>query len=128
MSEAGNDMSGIGIDHEELRVFWNIARFHAKMNAAPSYFGPTVLESVPPPAWSFGESPSQSDEFVSQVLAAETGETTAALADYGDVLPVVGVLSILCDGSGDPRALLEVTEVSVGAGQVVEAFRVVYQS
>ena len=41
----------VEFDHEELRVFWDLARFHAKLNAAPTYFGPTTLESVPPPAW-----------------------------------------------------------------------------
>ena len=44
------ELSEIEFDHEELRVFWDLARFHAKLNAAPTYFGPTTLESVPPPA------------------------------------------------------------------------------
>ncbi len=128
MSEPEGTFSEEDFDHEELRVFWNLARFHAKLNAAPSYFGPTALESVPPPAWSFGESAADSDEFVTQVLVDEGGRTTAPRADYGDELPQVGVLSLLCDGSGAPRALLEVTEVTVGADTVVEAFHVVYQS
>ena len=45
------ELSEIEFDHEELRVFWELARYHAKLNAAPTYFGPTTLESVPPPAW-----------------------------------------------------------------------------
>ena len=125
--EQGADQSEIDFDHEELRVFWDLARFHAKLNAAPSYFGPTTLESVPPPAWSFGETPTQSDEFVAQVLAAESGETTAPVADYAGDLPEAGTLSILCDGSGKPRALVEITDVTAG-DDVVESFRVVYQA
>ena len=128
MSDPEVDLSEIEFDHEELRVFWDLARFHAKLNAAPTYFGPTTLESVPPPAWSFGESSEQSDEFVVGVLAAEGGETTAPLADYHGEMPETGVLSILCDGSGKPRALVEVSDVTVTADEVVEAFRVVYQS
>jgi uncharacterized protein YhfF len=128
MSDPEVDLSEIEFDHEELRVFWDLARFHAKLNAAPTYFGPTTLESVPPPAWSFGESAEQSDEFVTSVLAEEGGETTAPLADYDGETPQAGVLSILCDGSGKPRALVEVTDVTVTDDQVVEAFQVVYQS
>jgi hypothetical protein len=119
--------SEVDFDHEELRVFWDLARFHAKLNAAPTYFGPTTLESVPPPAWAFGEAAEESDAFVAQVLADETGSTTATRADHGDDLPETGVLSILCDGAGVPRALVEVTDVVVEGDDVVESFKVVYQ-
>ena len=122
------ELSEIEFDHEELRVFWELARYHAKLNAAPTYFGPTTLESVPPPAWAYGESVEESDAFVAQVLADEQGRMTAAAADYGDELPEVGVLSILCDGSGVPRALVEVADVTVAGDEVVESFKVVYQA
>jgi uncharacterized protein YhfF len=128
MDEPEVDLSETDFDHEELRVFWDLARFHAKLNAAPSYFGPTTLESVPPPAWAYGDSAQESDAFVEQVLADERGETTADAADYLGDLPQVGVLSILCDGSGVPRALVEVSEVRTTGDEVVEAFRVVYRA
>ena len=122
------DVSEVDFDHEELRVFWDLARFHAKLNAAPTYFGPTTLESVPPPAWAYGDSADESDAFVAQVLADERGSTTAAEADYAGELPQTGVLSILCDGSGVPRALVEVTDVAVAGDEDVESFQVVYQA
>ena len=128
MDEPEVDLSETDFDHEELRVFWDLARFHAKLNAAPSYFGPTTLESVPPPAWAYGDSAQESDAFVEQVLADEGGETTADAADYLGDLPQVGVLSILCDGSGVPRALVEVSEVRTTGDEVVESFRVVYRA
>ena len=122
------DLSEIEFDHEELRVFWELARYHAKLNAAPTYFGPTTLESVPPPAWAYGESAGESDAFVAGVLADEQGETTATAQEYAGELPETGVLSILCDGSGVPRALVEVTGVTVTGEDVVESFKVVYQA
>lgn len=128
MDQPEVDLSEIEFDHEELRVFWELARYHAKLNAAPTYFGPTTLESVPPPAWAYGESVGESDAFVAQVLADEEGETTAAAEDYAGELPEVGVLSILCDGSGVPRALVEVTGVDASGGDVVESFKVVYRT
>jgi len=128
MEQPEVDLSEIEFDHEELRVFWELARYHAKLNAAPTYFGPTTLESVPPPAWAYGESPDESDAFVARVLADEKGETTATADEYAGELPATGVLSILCDGSGKPRALVEVSGVTVTGDDVVESFKVVYQA
>lgn len=122
------ELSDVEFDHEELRVFWELARYHAKLNAAPTYFGPTTLESVPPPAWAYGDSAEESDAFVDRVLADDGGSTSAPTEDYRGDLPQTGVLSILCDGSGAPRALVEVSDVVVSDGQVVEAFKVVYRS
>ena len=128
MEQPEVDPSDIEFDHEELRVFWELARYRAKLNAAPTYFGPTTLESVPPPAWAYGEVAGESDAFVAQVLTDECGETSATADDYAGELPEVGVLSILCDGSGVPRALVEVTDVAVFGHDVVESFKVVYQA
>lgn len=122
------EISEIEFDHEELRVFWELARYHAKLNAAPTYFGPTTLESVPPPAWAYGDSAEESDAFVARVLADDGGSTTAQTADYAGDLPQSGVLSIVCDGSGVPRALVEVTDVAVSDDEVVESFKVVYRA
>ena len=122
------DISEVEFDHEELRVFWDLARFHAKLNAAPTYFGPTTLESVPPPAWAYGDSVEESDAFVARVLADDGGSTSAPTEDYLGDLPETGVLSILCDGSGVPRALVEVADVAVSGSEVVESFKVVYRS
>jgi uncharacterized protein YhfF len=127
MDEPEVDLSGIEFDHEELRVFWELARYHAKLNAAPTHFGPTTLESVPPPAWAYGDSAQESDAFVARALADETGSTTAPGDDYAGDYPETGTLSILCDGAGVPRALVEVTDVTVSGDEVVESFKVVYQ-
>jgi uncharacterized protein YhfF len=118
-------------DHPEVRAFWELARFHAKFNSAPSYFGPTTLEVVVPPAWSYGGSREESDAFVASVLSGETSSTEADHSEYDDAeapLPTVGSLSILCDGSGRPAALLEVTRVDLDGARVAEHFRVVYRA
>jgi uncharacterized protein YhfF len=97
-------------------AFWELARFHAKLNSAPTYFGPTTLEVVPPPAWAFGASAEEADELLGLVLAGDKTATAGALWDYeaeGEALPEVGSLSILLDGRGHPRALINVTDVAV---------------
>ena len=126
MEQPETEPSDVEFDHEELRVFWDLARYHAKLNAAPTYFGPTTLESAPPPAWAYGDSAEESDAYVDRVLADGEGRTTAPAADYAGDHPETGTLSILCDGSGAPRALVEVSDVTVTGDEVDESFRVVY--
>jgi uncharacterized protein YhfF len=104
------------VDESEVRSFWDLARFHAKLNVAPSYFGPTTLEVVPPPAWSFGATPEQSDELLALVLDGTKTAAASALWDYeadGEQLPEPGTLSIILDGRDHPRALIQITEVEV---------------
>ena len=103
-------------ERSAVEAFWELARFHANLNIAPSYFGPTTLEVVPPPAWSFGADPAQADELLGLVLSGAKTATASARWDYeggGDSLPQPGNLSILLDGAGHPRALIEATDVRV---------------
>ena len=103
-------------DHSPVEAFWELARFHAKLNVAPTYFGPTTLEVVPPPAWSFGANEEQADALLALVLDGTKTATAGALWDYesdGEELPEVGSLSIILDGRGHPRALIECTAIEV---------------
>jgi uncharacterized protein YhfF len=94
------------------------------MNTAPSYFGPTTLEVVPPPAWSFGASAEEADALLALVLDGTKTATASAHADYateGEPLPEPGTLGIVLDGAGNPRALVETTDVRVVAFDEVDA-------
>ena len=100
----------------EIRAFWDLARFHAKLNTAPAYFGPTTLEVVPPPAWSFGATPEHADGLLALVLKGTKTATASSLWEFeaeGEALPEPGTLSIILDGHGHPRALIETTAVEV---------------
>lgn len=111
-------------DRTPVEAFWELARFHAKLNAAPTYFGPTVLEVVPPPAWAFGADAEQADALLQLVLAGTKTATASALRDYERdeaPLPQVGSLSIIVDGRGHPRALIETTAVEVRPFSQVDA-------
>jgi uncharacterized protein YhfF len=112
------------VDHSAVESFWELARFRTKLNAAPSYFGPTPLEAVPPPAWAFGASPEQADELLALVLDGTKTATAGALWDYENdevPLPEIGSLSIIVDGRGHPRALIETTAVEVRPFAEVDA-------
>jgi uncharacterized protein YhfF len=104
------------IGRSPVEVFWDLARFHAKINPAPAYFGPTPLEVVPPPAWAFGADPEQADSLLALVLDGTKTATASALWDYeteGEPIPEPGSLSIVLDGRGHPRALIQTTAVEV---------------
>lgn len=99
-----------------VAAFWQTARRAARLDQLPGYFGPSALESVQPPAWSFGATVEQADELLALVLAGTKTATASALWDYqadDEQLPEVGTLGIVTDGEGRPRALLATTRVSV---------------
>jgi uncharacterized protein YhfF len=106
----------VTVDDDPVRSFWDLARFHAKLNTAPAYFGPTTLEVVPPPAWSFGANAEQADALLALVLDGTKTATAGALWDFeteDEPLPEPGSLSIILDGQGRPRALIECTAAEV---------------
>lgn len=105
-----------GADPEEIRTFWAVARSRARLNPLPAYFGPTPLEAVVPPAWSFGATPDQAEELLALVLAGTKTATSGAAWDYEAEevpLPRAGTLAIVLDGASHPRALVETTDVRV---------------
>lgn len=108
------------MDEGEIERYWTIARSQARITSMPGYFGPTTLEMLAPSAWSFGATPEQADELLALVLDGTKTATAGALADYqpdgdsaAEPLPEPGTLSILLDGAGHPRALIEATHVAV---------------
>lgn len=92
-------------DSAALCEFWALAR--AKHPALP-------VER--PEAWAFGATPEHADGLLAPVLEGTKSGTASSLRDYeGDEEPVpaVGDLSIILDGSGMPRAVLEVASIDI---------------
>ncbi|MBL3686015.1 ASCH domain-containing protein [Leucobacter zeae] len=69
-----------------------------------------------PEAWPFGATREHAEELLALVLAGTKTGTASSLWDYehtGDPLPEAGELSIILDGDGAPRAVIETTDVRV---------------
>lgn len=67
-----------------------------------------------PEAWAFGATPEHADGLLRLVLDGVKTGTASSLWDYeedSEPIPAVGELSIILDGAGAPRAVLETTEV-----------------
>lgn len=114
MTEPTEDTGAV--DDAEIAAFWEVAKRRGKLTLIPGYFGPTPVESVQPPAWSFGATPEHADELLDLVLAGTKTATASALWDFeadDEPLPEPGMLGILLDSAGEPRALIVTTEVSV---------------
>src|SRR5215203_3583356 len=103
-------------DDNELDAFWDIAREHADLGGVPVFSGANPMRTLRPPAWAFGATPEQSDELLGLVLDGTKTATSSSEGDYAkesEELPVPGVLGIVLDGAGHPRALVVTTEVRV---------------
>ncbi len=105
----------------DVERFWTLARRQARIETLPGYLGPSTLEVLAPPTWSFGETPEQADALLDLVLDGTKTATSSALRDHDDgALPQVGSIDIVLDSSGRPRALLKTTGVEVVAFDEVD--------
>ncbi|HEY4613876.1 MAG TPA: ASCH domain-containing protein [Citricoccus sp.] len=69
-----------------------------------------------PEAWAFGATPEHADGLLELVLDGTKTATSSALWDHeatGEPVPRPGDLSIILDGAGRPRAVLETTAVEI---------------
>jgi uncharacterized protein YhfF len=110
-----------------IQEFWEASRARAGLGRLPAFItGAAWVTEMPPPAWSFGDSPGLADELLALVLAGEKTGTSSAAEIYQCVdepRPVPGMLSIVLDSAGTPRALLRTTAVEeVPFDQVREDF------
>ena len=113
-------MNGVGAVNEveagdEISAFWELARRGVGLGRLGVVVGPSPSDSVPPPAWAFGDSPELADELLDLVLAGTKTATSSGAWEYDDEAPVpaAGDLSIILDGRGHPRALVRTTTVRV---------------
>ena len=75
-------------------------------------------------SWAFGDSPDLSDRLLGLVIAGPKRATCGSLDAYrarGDSVPVVGEYSVVCDGAGAARCVLQTTEVRILAFEDVDA-------
>jgi hypothetical protein len=116
-----------GAGSDRLESFWQTAKVHARLNPISAYFGPTTLESVRPADWSYGETPDEANAFSARMLSeGEIDVRTPLLAFGEEATPEVGTLSILCDGQGDPVALVAVERVSQEGADFVEHLTLIH--
>ena len=104
------------LDDGELTRFWAAAQGHVGLGSFDVVMGETPFGVVPPPAWSFGDSPELADELLQRVLSGQKTATSTALWELeagGEELPEVGGLAVILDGAGHPRALIRTMSVRV---------------
>jgi len=109
---------------DEIDAFWTEARMRANLNRLEVYCGPTELDSLQPPASSFGGSREVADKLADLIVAGTKTATSSAVWDWeadGDDLPRRGDLEIVLDGSGHPRALIVTTAVEIVPFDEVDA-------
>ncbi|REJ06738.1 ASCH domain-containing protein [Microbacterium bovistercoris] len=92
-------------ENPEIDAYWRAVRA-----AHPE------LPDAAPEAWGFGATPEHADSLLELVLAGVKTGTASSLWDYeatGDPLPQEGDCSIILDGAGTPRAVIQTTSVRI---------------
>ncbi|MDR0959997.1 MAG: ASCH domain-containing protein [Propionibacteriaceae bacterium] len=100
----------------DLQGFWELAQRYADLGTINAIMGEGWGEAVPPPAWSFGDTPEMADELLGLVLEGKKTATSSLRRDYeraNEPLPKPGELSIILDSEGIPRVLVRDTQVLV---------------
>lgn len=118
---------------ELVEAFWTEARVRSGLAGEEIYQGVSSSAVLRPPAWSFGDTREMADELCALVLSGRKTMTSSPAWAYdaddgdgdgdgdGEPMPEAGSVTILCDGSGSPRALLRTTRVRVVPFDEVEA-------
>lgn len=114
---------------ELVEAFWTEARVRSGLAGEEIYQGVSSSAVLRPPAWSFGDTREMADELCALVLSGRKTTTSSPAWAYdadggdgdGEPMPEAGSVTILCDGSGAPRALLRTTRVRVVPFDEVEA-------
>ncbi|WP_313817384.1 ASCH domain-containing protein [Citricoccus sp.] len=92
------------------------------LDSAHTDFWRRTREAVPslppdlPEAWAFGATPDHADALLALVLDGTKTGTASSGWDYeatGEPIPAAGEFSIILDGGGRPRAVIETTDVRV---------------
>lgn len=99
------DLDENGESGATLTAFWGRCRARV----------PGLPEALPE-AWAFGATPAHADGLLALVLDGIKTGTASSLWDYdatGDPLPREGEFSIILDGAGLPRAVIETTSIRV---------------
>lgn len=79
---------------------------------------------MPPEAWAFGATPAHADNLLALVLAGTKTATASSLWDYEvstDPVPEEGELSIILDGAGVAKAIIETTSIRIVPFDEVDA-------
>ena len=82
------------------------------------------LPDEPTEAWAFGATPEHADGLLALVLEGVKTGTASSVWDYeatGDRMPQIGDLSVILDGAGVPRAVIETTALRVVPFDEVDA-------
>jgi uncharacterized protein YhfF len=96
-----------------LAAFWEARRFE----------DPTLPDQVPE-AWAFGATANHADDLLDLVLRGIKDGTASSIWGYeatGNPLPEIGDLSVILDGSGEPRAVIEATGLRIVPFDQVDA-------
>lgn len=103
-------------DHDRLQAFWDAYRAARPDDQRPP--------AAPPAAWYFCDNAHDADDLAALVVAGIKTATASlhwAYDDENERVPQPGDLSIITNWAGEPRCIIEVTDVQIVPFNAVDA-------
>ncbi len=121
---------------QRVNEFWAGAADEIEVHSDSALFGEQTEAGLMPPAFQFSDDKAEATRVAQEVLAGKKTTFTTPLNDFTDQgapLPAPGDMSIICDGNGEPVALVSDTDVKTEWAEddpsnnvVIETFEVIY--
>ncbi len=97
-----------------VNEFWGEAADQIEAHSDSALFGEQTEAGLFPPAFQFSDNRAEATRMAQEVLNGTRNKLTTPLHDFTDqglALPALGDMAIVCDGNGDPVALISDTDV-----------------
>ncbi len=97
-----------------VNEFWAEAANQIEAHSDSAIFGEQTEAGLFPPAFQFSDNRAEATRMAQEVLNGTRNKLKTPLHDFTDqglAIPALGDMAIVCDGNGDPVALISDTDV-----------------
>ncbi len=113
-------------DDAAVNDFWYATRNELLSAQWEEFFGLRVRSSLRPPSVQLSEDARQATELAREVADDKLHQLTTPTSDFDGELPEVGDLMIVCDGQGEPVALVQTSGVETDGENTVETLECLF--
>ena len=113
-------------DDAAVNAFWSATRTELLSAQWEEFFGLRVRSSLRPPSVQLSEDAQEATKLAREVADDQLHRLVTPTADFEGEEPEVGDLMIVCDGQGEPVALVQTSAVGIEGDNTVETLECLF--